>query len=318
MHENVATANFNVTFGKSDEPLLNYFEEIVYPAFTSGIVREHHTSDSSIDKYFFLDVKVVSDENEDFILTGKIVKETILEIKSKYEDNRLVKTNEKYPAAPYSVFYVYLRNHRMILIKNQKGSPDIKSFGVTARHIINQYVRGVNQERRNENKTRPQDEKIGYLPYSNINVVGIPMREELDAVLTKVEKMLWLKLRMYPLNGDIDYTGLSDALRGKVGSKTASITLNSPKSKEGVVNLINESQGIFEATLNVQYKNGATEKITNNTLSGKTSWNLSEDEINDVQKVIPMMENLDAINNVSKENQSIYDRFKSVIKKFIN
>ena len=56
MKNNVAIANFNVTFGKQDEPMLNYFETIIFPAFTSGIKREYRVSAgaNSCDKYLSL------------------------------------------------------------------------------------------------------------------------------------------------------------------------------------------------------------------------------------------------------------------------
>lgn len=33
-------ANFNCTFGDKNCPMLEYFEEIIYPAFTSGVKRK--------------------------------------------------------------------------------------------------------------------------------------------------------------------------------------------------------------------------------------------------------------------------------------
>ena len=41
MKNNVSVANFNVTFGKKDEPMLTYFNTIIYPAFKSGLKREY-------------------------------------------------------------------------------------------------------------------------------------------------------------------------------------------------------------------------------------------------------------------------------------
>lgn len=35
-------ADFNCTFGEENYPLLEYFEEIVYPAFTSNVKENHH------------------------------------------------------------------------------------------------------------------------------------------------------------------------------------------------------------------------------------------------------------------------------------
>lgn len=308
MKNNVSVANFNVTFGKNDEPMLDYFNSIIYPAFTSNIKREYKLSlgSESTDKYYFLDVTLLK-YYEDYVLSGKIVKETILEVKSVVEDEKLIQRDEKYPTAPYSVFYIYLRNHRMVLIKNQKGSPDIKSFGVTARYILNQYIRETNKQIKEFKK-----EDVKLLPFCQVNVIGIPMREDLEEALKKVHKMTKLRLRMYPLNGDLDLNEVVDwianDLRELVDSKTGSISLNSPNSKSGVVNLIDASQGVFEATIDVQYEDKSTEKISNNNFSGKTTWALTEDEINDGDIVVPKIVDLESIKLVSPSNNQIYER----------
>ena len=308
MKNNVSVANFNVTFGKNDEPMLDYFNSIIYPAFTSNIKREYKLSlgSESTDKYYFLDVTLLK-YHEDYVLSGKIVKETILEVKSVVEDEKLIQRDEKYPTAPYSVFYIYLRNHRMVLIKNQKGSPDIKSFGVTARYILSQYIRETNKQIKESKK-----EDVKLLPFCQVNVIGIPMREDLEEALKKVHKMTKLRLRMYPLNGDLDLNEvvewIANDLRELVDSKTGSISLNSPNSKSGVVNLIDASQGVFEATIDVQYEDKSTEKISNNNFSGKTTWALTEDEINDGDIVVPKIVDLESIKLVSPSNNQIYER----------
>ena len=195
----------------------------------------------------------------------------------------------------------------MVLIKNQKGIPDIKSFGVTARYILNQYIRETNKQLKEST-----EEDVKLLPFCHVNVIGIPMREDLEKALKKVHKMTKLKLRMYPLNGDLDLNEVVDwiasDLRKLVDCKTGSISLNSPGSKNGVVNLIDASQGVFEATIDVQYEDKSTEKISNNTFSGKTTWTLTEDEINNGHVVLPKIVELESIKLVSPSNNQIYER----------
>lgn len=307
MKNNVAIANFNVTFGKEDEPMLNYFETVLYPAFISGIKREYKDSLGADrrDKFYFLDISLVKDDSNNFVLMGKFVKQTILEVKSIVENEKLVKTDGKYPSAPYSVFYIYLKNHRMILIKNQKESPDIKSFGVTARYILDQYVKTENKKRK-----ELEGSKVVLLPFAHVNVVGIPMREDLESALKKVHKMKRLKLRMYPLNGDNDLNEvvelISTELRELVDSKTGNILLNSPGSKQGVIDLIDASQGVFEASIDIEYEDKSTEKISNNTFSGKTTWSLTEEEINDNRVILPKLTELESIKIVSPSNNNTY------------
>lgn len=319
MNNNVTIANFNVTFGKADRPLLEYFKEIAYPAFLGGFVRYVKQANGQSDKYYFIDIKIVEAKKDDFFLTGKIIKDTILEIKSKIENQKLVPADEHYPSAPYSTFYISLKNHRMILIRNQKGSPNIKSFGATASFIMKEFIKETNERIKELNKDKSDEDKIELLPYARVKVVGIPMKSDLKEALKGVSKMRKLKLKMYPLNGDLDLNemvqAISSDLRSKVGSKTGNITLNSPESKKGVIELIDASQGVFETTLDVEYPDKSKDTITNDKYSGRTTWILSEEEINDIDSLKDKIYGLDSINIVSSENQRIYENAKDFLRK---
>jgi hypothetical protein len=306
---NVIIANFNVTYGKEEAPLLEYFEDIVLPAFQSGIKRERK---DDTDKYYFLNVRVIASE-EDYVLTGQFVKETELEVKSLVVNNQLVRADNTYPTAPYSVFYIFLRNHRMVLIKNQKGSPNIKSFGLTASRILNQFVRNLNRDAAGTNKPP--------LPIPVVNVVGIPMREDLDELFKNVVKINRLVLRFYPLNGDLNLTPVTEAItkdiRVPAGANTGNITLNSCTNKEGVVDIIDGLQGVMEPSLNVDLEHAKGINIRNNELSEKTTWNLDEDDINNPEVVLPKAKEIKSLVVVSEDNLNIFLKFKDIIKKYI-
>ena len=57
--KNLQVANFNVVFGDKEEPMLNYFDDIVYPALISGIVKK--TKDG---KYLIKDVEIIKDKKK--------------------------------------------------------------------------------------------------------------------------------------------------------------------------------------------------------------------------------------------------------------
>jgi len=205
-------ANFNLVFyGKDEEPLLSQFDTILMPALISG---EKRTSGDS--KYFLLDVGIQQDEDDEYVLKGLIVKQTVLEVKSDLDENgRLIEKDEKYPTAPFSMFAIYLKNHRMVYVQNQKGSPSLDNFKATIKYLLNLYVDKKSKELNKE------------LPIPILNVVGIPMRKKLKDALEEVDKINQLCLRFYPLNGDIDYSGLfggiSKDIRGAADSKRAEL-----------------------------------------------------------------------------------------------
>lgn len=62
-------ANFNVVFGENEEPMLNYFDTIIYPAFMSELKRKEKDAE-----YFFHGVQLLESEICGYVLVGKIVK----------------------------------------------------------------------------------------------------------------------------------------------------------------------------------------------------------------------------------------------------
>ena len=139
----ISIANFNAVFvsGQEEKSLLEYFDTIFMPALTERRIRV--SGDSS---YRIMNILVQEKYNE-YILSGIIVKKTILEIKSDLdEEGNLIEKDEKIPTAPYSTFVIYLKNHRMIYAENQKGSPDLRSFRATVQYILNEYIRDKHEE----------------------------------------------------------------------------------------------------------------------------------------------------------------------------
>lgn len=320
MDYNITMANFNVTFGKEEKPLLTYFNSIVYNALQSDIKKVRYNKNTNItDTYYFMDVDICEDDEMGYVLYGKIVRETELEVKSVVENNNLIKKNEKYPTAPYSVFYIYLKNHRMILIKNQMGSPSAKTFGTVAKHVINKYVRQVNDQIRENNKKNEVKQK--FYEYSRIEVVGLPREEDLKNALSNVKKINYLRLRFYPLNGDIDdediYMKVSRDFRTAVGSKTGNITLNSPDNKNGIIKLLDNANGVFDATIRVEYEDASTGTITSTSLSNSIKWNTDEDSINDYYFVKMKTSKIGKLRKVGQENNKIYMKYLNSIKELI-
>lgn len=112
MKKTSTIANFNCKFG--EKPMLPYFKEIIYPAFTN-----EHSRSVGDDKYFFEGVKLENSKGR-YILQGVLVKKTKLEIKTEYNDGELEYVNKFYDSAPISIFSLFLDNHRFIYTTNQK------------------------------------------------------------------------------------------------------------------------------------------------------------------------------------------------------
>ena len=75
----VTVANFNIVFAdsKNEYPMLDYFDKIVMPALTEDIIWK-----SGDNKFLLNNIGVKCDNRGTYVLTGNIIKKTILEIKS--------------------------------------------------------------------------------------------------------------------------------------------------------------------------------------------------------------------------------------------
>lgn len=135
-------ANINIVFGKEEEPLIERVDDIIIPALTSGIVKKSGEK----TRFIFEDVLLREIEEDEWVIQGLFIKDTVLDVMSEYSPNTgLEKTEKHINSAPYSLFIIYLKNHRMVLVKNQSSSPDIRNFASAFKEIIGAYVRKENE-----------------------------------------------------------------------------------------------------------------------------------------------------------------------------
>ena len=170
-------ANFNITFGKENEPMLNHFIDIIYPAFQAEFIRGKKEEKPN---FYFTNVKLTEIDN-DIVLVGNYIKDDKISVYTTVHAQQLVASPNEVETAPYSRFIVFLRNHRMVLVKNESNSPDIRSFQSTVRMFLKRYVRS-------ENKKKTVIQK---LPLPNINIVAIPLQEDVFSAFKSVKKILW-------------------------------------------------------------------------------------------------------------------------------
>lgn len=307
----VEVANFNVVFmeKENEAPLLQYFDSIVMPALKSGIKRI--SGDTS---YLFTDVEIIKDAENDYVLVGNIVKKTVIEIKSDLDlaDN-LIDKDDRYSAAPYSAFAIYLKNHRMIFVPNQKGSPTIKTFSAVVKYVLSQYIKRYNAEQNDERK---------YLPYPYINIVGIPMRGRIEKALQDVYKIRRLTLRFYPLNGDLEFGEMFGSIitdmRKRSNAKNGELVLKSPQNVNGVIELVEQSSGTVKPIIEVTYPDKSKGRITEETISERMEMEFSGDNLQEAKELVDKGKLIENINFVSEGNAQIYERYKSKIVKFLS
>lgn len=309
----MSVANFNVVFyedGGEEKPLLDYFDSIVMPALLNEYKRK---TDGAT--YTFKDIKLKEYDDNEFVLTGLIIKKTVLEVKSNLDDaGNLIFLDDKYPTAPFSMFAIYLKNHRMVFVENQKGSPTLKNFSALVKGAIGAYMR-LQDKILKEKGEKP-------LPIPVINIVGVPVRGNIEKELKDVKKIKQLTLRFYPLNGDIDFSGMfgnmAKELRQQVDSKNGEIVLKSPKNTEGVVELLDKSYGTVEPILKVEYPDKTEKTIKNDVLTERVLVDIDDTNMNEgVDQMVNRGAKLNNINYVSSDNEKTYEANVDSLRKYV-
>lgn len=302
-------ANFNVVFGEDERPMLDYFDSIIYPALTSGITK---TLDDNV--FLFKDIEISTQYVDKYVLTGKLVKKTILEIKSDLdEDGELVEKDEKYSSAPYSSFAINLLNHRMMFMPNQKGSPTLANFRTTVKYVLSEYVKNQNSQLDNEKK----------LEYALINVVGIPSARSMDELLDNVEKVTSLTLRFYPLNGDMDFSAafgiLTTDMRNEVGCKNGEIVFKSPKSISGIKSILEKAAGTIDPIIKVITKGKSKAILKDYELLERYDIDVDEKSSfsEETNQLVSRMGEISTLTYTNDEHNRIYERNKQKIIPFV-
>lgn len=305
-------ANFNLTFGKEEAPMLDYFEDFIYPAFLEGIEREKDEA-----SYYLDNIKLVETELG-IALTGLLVKNTIVNILSKKnkKTGELEETNESHPTAPYSFFCLFLKNHRLVFVPNQKESPRLVSFATTIRYILKQYAKLLKES--DENKK---------IPGFELDVIGIASKDSILKELKKVDKISSMNLRFYPLNGEDleemdsfvdELIHMGHKTRKVVGSRTLNMNVTSPQNKDKVAELAEDIEGTAETTLHVVYPGKQKGKIKHDKVVQKRLVQIDSDHIaNRDKEIIKEAEKVPSIVRVSKTNKSIYEKFYGKISKLL-
>ncbi|MBP3546318.1 MAG: hypothetical protein J6K16_04200 [Alphaproteobacteria bacterium] len=305
--KNMHYANFNITYGEHDDPMLCHFEDMIFPAFTSGF---HRGKEGEYPLFYFDEIQI-KEINGEYVLCGNYIKDMQYKINTTIQDGKLVSTPANVPSAPYSRFIIFLKNHRMILVRNESQSPDIRSFQTTVKRMLSSFVSKENASRDKNNK----------LPIPHVNIIDLPMRQNIEKTLQTVHKIKSLKFRFFPLNNDIPSNFMANAVKQemqKVQSKHAGIHFTSPGSKKAVSDLIEESAGLAEATLEVSDRNGNKTKIKGNSFSASKKISFGRDIYSsDDEYIVDQAKQDDIITHTSDDNKKLYQQFLGVIKKLM-
>ena len=306
----LSIANFNITYGQDNEPMLTHFHDILYPAFCN---EQKVRTSKNVSYFSDVELKLI---NSEYVLTGNLIRETHYRVRTIVVDNELVSSPNSVPTAPYSRFLIYLKSHRMILVKNEGQSPNLKSFQAVLRKVVERYIREVNRER--------DKADLPLFPNALINIVNMPLPDCIDETIKEFAKIKSINLRFFPLNNDIDPAPMLEYVRAamnSVDSKTGNLTFNSPKSANGISDLFRDSigSGIASATVTGEKEDGTKVKITDNQLGSElqipSAGNLSA---GDDKRIADYCMKRNYLPEASEDNAALYGEALNILGAIIN
>lgn len=306
----LSIANFNITYGQDNEPMLTHFHDILYPAFCN---EQKVRTSKNVSYFSDVELKLI---NSEYVLTGNLIRETHYRVRTIVVDNELVSSPNSVPTAPYSRFLIYLKSHRMILVKNEGQSPNLKSFQVVLRKVVERYIREVNRER--------DKADLPLFPNALINIVNMPLPDSIDETIKEFAKIRSINLRFFPLNNVIDpapLLGLVRSTMNSIDSKTGNLTFNSPKSANGISDLFQDSvaSGVASATVTGEKEDGTKVKIIDNQLGSElqipSAGNLSGD---DDKRIADYCMKRNYLPEASEDNAALYGEALNILGAIIN
>lgn len=296
----IQLANLNCTFGTVEEkasPMLEYFTEIIYPAFKRK--KKYRT-------LFFDEIKIGENKKIGYYLYGKIIRDTTLEVKSRYdwEKEMLIDTDEKYRTSPFSEFILMLNNHKLLFIPGSKGHPRLSSFKSLLKNNINNIIKVNNRQSISENE---------FPPIYSFDVIEIPKSANVLEDIKKFEEIKsfsleFIKLNPEPLSGLLQNI---DSIRERCGSNSSTYTMKNPKNKEVIAEIIQESNGLANFSMKAkkqedveirEYKNDNFKEVRELILPEHESLD------NNINLVINDSFNDQRINSAPKAEKNLYKR----------
>ena len=235
-------ANFICHFGSFN--LLDRFSEVIYPSiFESTYTRQYGKT-----SYFLYKPELVklSDDDEALAIVGRFVKMETLEREQRFDGQYLVSDYAELENAPSSIFALLLRNHRLIYLKENRGSPGVDTFGTTMESFFkNEQKKYIKKnlelfkelEPRSRIEIRNERSRLEeYCPVPEVSVVSLVKSDgDIGDFINSFEKIESLALKVVKLNDEIDAGALFQSIR-KASSglevQSASLTF---KDSKGVV-----------------------------------------------------------------------------------
>jgi len=326
----VTIANMHCLFDYKGRklPLLDRFNDLFYPALAEQ--KYVRVSSNKETTFYISEVQIVDLWDGELAVIGKHYKRSRLKLKQDFDyetgEEPIGRTEIN---APYSTFVLLLRNHRIINIADQNGSPDIRSLASTIRSFLKQYKKSLYLNFRNRIDSFPityDDIEFRNLtelktyfdykyPEAYVSVIAMLEDELVDQLTENLVKISSIRYRLRSTNCELDLSPRLRSLREYMeatNSDNAEMKISNPDVNEKVISTIKQSKGIAEFQL--IGKNADSEKVnfTETSFSEKRPIDVDPELSNEglaMNVYHQLRDKPEVTENSSQENFDYYEEF---------
>jgi hypothetical protein len=271
----VEMANLVCKFG--DKNLLDYFEEIVVPAFfDQEMLRRYGET-----KYFFEKVEFVTVEGR-VLLVGRIIKDMILEREQVYSRSEgLVPDHDELQSSPSSIFVLILDVHRLVFLKETRFAPTLDNFKSTLESFLKLKHKVFIDSKYDELKAAGEKVTKKKLVLENfppsLELIPLTSAQSIDDFVRQYDVLRSVSYKFADRNDEHDNEGFFEAVqrqKDEVGSKKTEVKHSNPEglNKESVIGEVQAAteQGNQTVTLVGKDSSGTELKGDNTDFQLKT------------------------------------------------
>lgn len=222
-------ANFVCKFNENN--LMDLFDEIVYPAFTSE--KNWKVKQGN---FFFKDVQLVNlgDKSEKTLaLVGRFVRDTVLKRQQiyNYESSSLVQDESAMQTSPSAIFVLILNNHRLIYLKETSHAPTVEMFRKTALTFLRRNTKYYME-------AMPKEERLEFIQeygLPDLRITPLTSKQSLASFIRSYNLLETVKITLKTRNNDeINNADFIESLQEISESLNSKSTTLIYQNKEGL------------------------------------------------------------------------------------
>lgn len=209
----IEIGNLVIKFGDAYN-LLDMLSEVVLPAFFNKELKRSFSETS----YLFYRPEFLDVEDEP-VIVGRLVKDTVLEREQLLKDGELREASGKLPSSPSSLFVLLLGCHRLLFVREHRGSPTMDNFRTTLSAFLKRCHRWFLEAKakeadRDTGEQLKMRDLVRMFPYPHVDLTPLGSHESIQSFLQKFKRIDTVTAHLLETNSEIDNEGMFRSIRG--------------------------------------------------------------------------------------------------------